>query len=64
MQVNLVFSPFVTPRAPLGIAIIKSYVEKNSDVAVKCFDLNSQYHNDLINDPTSTKNTLIAIEIL
>lgn len=48
MQANLVFSPFVIPRAPLGIAGIKSYVEKNSDFDVKCFDLNALYHNDLV----------------
>ncbi len=50
MQVNLVFSPFTITRVPLGIALIKSYVEKHSDCRVKCFDLNSQHHVDFVDD--------------
>ena len=50
MQVNLVFSPFTIARVPLGIALIKSYVEKHSDCRVKCFDLNSQHLVDFVDD--------------
>lgn len=56
MQANLVFSPFVTPRLPLGIAGLKSYVEKNSDFSVKCFDFNGMFYNDLVNDIRQGKN--------
>lgn len=56
IRVNLVFSPFARPFVPLGIAQIKSYVEKNSNFSVKCFDLNAIYHNAIAdairnNDP-------------
>lgn len=47
MQANLVFSPFARLRAPLGIATLKAYVEKNSDFRVKCFDFSLAYLNDL-----------------
>lgn len=58
MQVNLVFSPFATPNLPLGIASIKAYVESNSDLGVKCFDLNAMYHSilyDSVQDGTFNK---------
>ncbi|MCK5312447.1 MAG: hypothetical protein KAJ62_10065 [Desulfobacteraceae bacterium] len=56
MQSNLVFSPFAKPFVPLGIAHIKSYVEANSNVKVKSFDLNFMYYKALsgavrTNDP-------------
>ncbi|MCP3901435.1 MAG: radical SAM protein, partial [Desulfobacteraceae bacterium] len=47
MQANLIFSPFVKPFVPLGIAHIKSYVETNSNVRVKCFDLNLMYYKTI-----------------
>jgi len=47
MQANLVFSHFARPTPPLGISLIKAYVEKNSDFSVKCFDLSLAYRNDL-----------------
>lgn len=47
MQANLVFSPFAKPCVPLGISLLKSYVQKNSDFKVKCFDLNVGYHNTI-----------------
>jgi len=50
MQANLVFSPFAKPRTRLGIALLKSYVEKNSNSQIECFDLNAGYHNDLCAD--------------
>lgn len=60
MQANLVFSPFTVPSVPLGIAHMKSYVEKNSAFKVKCFDLNATYVsmlcdnvNTLCNKPKS-----------
>ena len=50
MLANLVFSPFAIPRLPLGIALLKSYVEKNSNFQVKCADLNTICHNALEDD--------------
>jgi len=47
MQANLVFAPFAIPCPPLGIAMLKSYVEKNSDFSVKCFDFSLAYRYDL-----------------
>ncbi len=56
MQVNLVFGPFAKPRIPLGIALLKSYVEQNSNFQIKCFDLNALYHNDLCDDVGSNNS--------
>jgi len=58
MQINLVFSPFAMPCAPLGIAGIKSYVEKNSDFHVKCLDWNVIYQNALDDDIRNNKGNI------
>ncbi len=44
MNSHLVFSPFAKPFVPLGIAQIKSYVEKKSAFTVTCSDLNLLYY--------------------
>ena len=58
MQANLVFTPFARLRAPLGIAMLKAYVEKNSDFRVKCFDISRVYSDDLADTARNDKSSI------
>lgn len=52
-KMTLVYPPNTRLIMPFGIALLKGYIEKNSDVKVRCLDLNAEMHNDLqsgIND--------------
>ena len=45
----LVTMPFISPTSPpLGIASLKSYLESNSDVYVKCIDINLLFYLDFL----------------
>src|SRR5258706_7390404 len=49
MKVNLVYCPFVDPvTPPLGIASLKSAIERNSDIVVRCLDANLEWHHRLV----------------
>lgn len=51
MKLCLVFPPQITPTsAPLGIALLKSYIEANLKEKVKNIDLNLYFHNNVINN--------------
>ena len=49
MKTCLVFPPQIIPTSPpLGISLLKSYVEKNTEQKVKNIDLNLFFHNNVI----------------
>ena len=50
MKLVLIFPPFAFPTyVPLGLAQIKSYLEKNNkDLEVKCLDLNLEFHKQML----------------
>ncbi len=49
MKTCLVFPPQITPTAaPLGIALLKSYIESSLKEKVKNIDLNLYFHNSVI----------------
>lgn len=51
LKVNLLFCPFVNPVSPpLGVSILKSYLEKNGHPNVECIDLNLEWHNKIANE--------------
>ena len=48
-KIVLVAMPFINPTSPpLGIASLKSYLERNSDVGVKCIDVNLLFYLDFL----------------
>lgn len=48
LKVNLLFCPFVNPVSPpLGISILKSYLEKNGNPDVRCIDLNLEWYDKI-----------------
>lgn len=50
LRVNLLFCPFVNPVSPpLGISILKSFLEKNGNPDVHCYDLNLEWHDKIAN---------------
>lgn len=54
LKVNLLFCPFVNPVSPpLGISILKSYLEKNGHPNVNCFDLNLEWHSKIADEDSS-----------
>ncbi|RLG98665.1 hypothetical protein DRO28_02255 [Candidatus Bathyarchaeota archaeon] len=50
MRVNLVFPPYIAPSCvPIGIAYLKSYVERNLEtIYVKTLDLNLEFVDDIV----------------
>lgn len=51
LRVNLLFCPFVNPVSPpLGISILKSFLEKNGNPDVRCIDLNLEWHDKIANE--------------
>jgi anaerobic magnesium-protoporphyrin IX monomethyl ester cyclase len=49
VKVNLLYCPFVDPvTPPLGIASLKSALEKDQAVRVRCLDLNLEWHHRLV----------------
>jgi hypothetical protein len=50
VRINLVFSPFGLPSLPLGISILKSYIEKQGVAHVTCYDFNMTWHNAFVQD--------------
>lgn len=51
MKTCLVFPPQIIPTsAPLGIALLKSYIESSLKEKVKNIDLNLYFHNNVINN--------------
>jgi len=74
MKPCLVFPPQIIPTsAPLGISLLKSYIEENTSQKVKNIDLNLYFHNQTINnfiegkfsiynDPEKNKNSIELIK--
>jgi hypothetical protein len=59
MKTCLVFPPQIIPTsAPLGIALLKSYIENSLKINVKNIDLNLYFHNNVINNFLEEKFTL------
>ncbi len=59
MKTCLVFPPQIIPTsAPLGIALLKSYIESNLKINVKNIDLNIYFHNNVIDNFLEEKFTL------
>jgi len=59
MKTSLVFPPQIIPTsAPLGIALLKSYIESNLKENVKNIDLNLYFHNQIIDNFLKEKFTL------
>ena len=51
MKLCLVFPPQIIPTsAPLGIALLKSYIESQLKEKVKNIDLNLYFHNNVIDN--------------
>jgi len=49
MRITLVYPPVAIPTsAPLGIAALKGFVEKNSNINVKCVDINLSYYENVL----------------
>ena len=50
MRVNLIFPPYIAPSCvPIGIAYLKSYVERNLEtIYVKTLDLNLEFVDDIV----------------
>ncbi len=46
-KLHLVYSPLTRARVPFGIALLKGFIQANSDVEVKCIDLNLAMYDDL-----------------
>lgn len=46
-NMTLVYAPRTRFNVPFGIALLKGHIEKNSDVKVRCLDLNAEMYNDL-----------------
>ncbi len=46
-KMTLVYAPRTRLNVPFGIALLKGHIEKNSDVKVRCLDLNAEMYDDL-----------------
>ncbi len=45
MKLLLIYPPFCTPTImPYSISYLKAFIEKNSNIEVKCLDLNAKFH--------------------
>jgi len=65
MKVLLVYPPFCTPTVPpYSITYLASFLSANSDLQVKCLDLNAKYHRRkfgaLYKTMEKAKNNLVA----
>jgi len=59
MKLCLVFPPQIIPTsAPLGISLLKSYIESETEEKVKNIDLNLYFHNNVINNYLEERFTL------
>lgn len=59
MKACLVFPPQIVPTsAPLGIALLKSYIETTSKEKIKNIDLNLYFYNNVINNYLEEKFNL------
>jgi len=62
LKVNLLFCPFVNPVSPpLGISILKSFLEKNGNSDVQCIDLNLEWHEKISNEDASQYQALAEV---
>lgn len=64
MKVHLAFCPAIIPRPPLGIATLKGYVEGHSPHRVVCFDLNLEWHHQLLHTPGNDPQLTAAAHFL
>lgn len=51
MKVLLIYPPFCTPTvAPYSITYLKAFLSANSNLKIKCLDLNAKFHRKKFND--------------
>lgn len=64
MKLLLIYPPFCTPSTmPYSISYLKSFIKNNSNIQVKCLDLNAKFNKTKFPEPYKIKDPTKALEL-